>query len=309
MMPMVLFVLVYVYMKHYIVTGGAGFIGSHLTERLVVLGHRVTVIDDLRAGKRENLPTGVELISLDVCSSAIMPYFQGVDGVFHLAAIPSVQESLDQPTKTNLVNVSGTLNVLWASHLSSVPKVVLSSSAAVYGNPAVIPTPEDTLIAPLSPYGLEKYLAEQYCQLFSRVYGLPTVCLRYANAYGPRMSDQGAYLSAIKVFLQQKERGEVLTITGDGEQTRDYIHVNDIVSANIKAMEQLGLGNGEVINIGSGRQVSINEVAKIIGGEVRYIPPRLEPRNSLLDISKAKNILNWESTEFLEDNLNKLKNL
>ena len=123
------------------------------------------------------------------------------------------------------------------------------------------------------------------------------------------MSDQGAYLSAIKVFLQQKERGEVLTITGDGEQTRDYIHVNDIVSANIKAMEQLGLGNGEVINIGSGRQVSINEVAKIIGGEVRYIPPRLEPRNSLLDISKAKNILNWESTEFLEDNLNKLKNL
>ncbi len=293
--------------KHYIVTGGAGFIGSHLVEALIGAGHEVTVIDNFASGHREHIPAEVTIIEKDIRDKNLAAELHGADGVFHVAGLPNVQESLEHPDQTHSVNLTGTLNVLLAAKAAGVSKVVFSSSAAVYGDTTAIPTPEDSSIVPLSPYGLEKYLGEQYCQLFSRIYGLSTVCLRYANAYGSRMANKGAYLSVVKIFLEQHLRNEPLTITGDGEQTRDCVHVRDIVRANILAMERKELKYGEVINIGSGRTVTVNHLADLIGGEKKYIPARMEIKHSLLDISRASKLLGWTPQVQLQQGIEELK--
>jgi len=294
-------------MNKYLVTGGAGFIGSNLVDELIKLGNEVIVLDNLSTGKKENINPKAKFIKADIRNlEEIRPAFEGIDGVFHLAAMPRVQFSIENPAETNEINVNGVLNVLIASRDAKVKKVVYSASCSVYGNTEVLPTHENIKPNPISPYGLQKYIGEEYCRLFSLIYGLKTVSLRYFNVYGWRMADSGAYLTVIKVFLNQKAAGEPLTITNDGNQTRDFIHIRDVARANILAMQSLSIGKGEAINIGAGKNYSVNQIADLIGGERKYIEPRIEPKHTLADISLAKKLLNWEPREKLEEAIKEL---
>ena len=294
-------------MNKYLVTGGAGFIGSNLVDELIKLGNEVIVLDNLSTGKKENINPKAKFIKADIRNlEEIRPAFEGIDGVFHLAAMPRVQFSIENPAETNEINVNGVLNVLIASRDAKVKKVVYSASCSVYGNTEVLPTHENIKPNPISPYGLQKYIGEEYCRLFSLIYGLTTVSLRYFNVYGWRMADSGAYLTVIKVFLNQKAAGKPLTITGDGNQTRDFTHIRDVARANILAMQSLNIGKGEAINIGAGKNYSVNQIADLIGGEKKYIEPRIEPKHTLADISLAKKLLNWEPREKLEEAIKEL---
>ncbi|MFO0764793.1 MAG: NAD-dependent epimerase/dehydratase family protein [Patescibacteria group bacterium] len=297
-------------MSFYLVTGGAGFIGSHVCELLLAQGHRVRVLDNLSTGKRENLAEGVELFEADICDlEAIRPAFVDVDGVFHLAAMPSVTMSIEDPMKTHLVNVDGTLNVLMAARDAKVKRLVYSASAAAYGNPRVLPATTDMKADPLNPYALQKYVGELYCQQFSSLFGIETVSLRYFNAYGPRMADVGAYVNVISIFAQQKRKGLPMTIFGDGQQTRDFVHVKDIARANLEAMLSPAVDGGDVLNVGSGLSYSVNDVADIMGGERAYLEnPRGkgDPANSLADITETKQKLGWEPSIAFEQGLKEL---
>jgi UDP-glucose 4-epimerase len=290
--------------KKAIVTGGAGFIGSHLVDALISLGVEVSIIDNLSTGKKENINSKANFYNLDIQNlEEIKPIFKNVDVVFHLAAIASVQYSIENPKETNDINVEGTLNVLLSAKEAGVKRFIFSSSSSVYGDVDKIPTDESCKIAPKSPYALHKYTGELYCKLFSEIYNLKTVCLRYFNVYGPRQNPNGAYASVIAKFSDLKRSKEVLTITGDGEQTRDFVFVEDVAMANIFAAKSDRVGKGEVINIGSGKKYSVNEIAKIIGGATKNIPPRVEPKDSLADIKLAKFLLDWEPQTSLEDGL------
>ena len=294
-------------MNKYLVTGGAGFIGSNLVDELIKLGNEVVVLDNLSTGKKENLNPRAKFIKADIRNlEEIRPAFEGINGVFHLAAMPRVQFSIENPAETNEVNVNGVLNVLIASRDAKVKRAVYSASSSVYGNTEVLPTNENIKPNSMSPYGLQKYIGEEYCRLFSLIYGLETVSLRYFNVYGWRMADSGAYLTVIKVFLNQKAAGKPLTITGDGNQTRDFTHIRDVAGANILAMQSLNIGKGEAINIGAGKNYSVNQIADLIGGEKKYIEPRIEPKHTLADISLAKKLLNWEPREKLEEAIKEL---
>lgn len=278
----------------YLVTGGAGFIGSHLVDALISQGNQVRVIDNFLTGKRENLNPAAELFEADIRDlEKIKPAFAGVDGIFHVAAWPRVQVSIENPRETNDINVNGTLNVILAAREAKVKRLVYSASSSAYGDPVGLPQKEDTKPNPKSPYGLQKYVGEEYCKLASLFYGLETVSLRYFNVYGPRMAEEGAYCTVIAVFLKQKREGNPLTICGDGSQTRDFTHVRDVVRANILAMTSPKIGQGEVINIGAGNNHSVNEVAALIGGPTVNIPPRVEPHDTLADISLARELLGW----------------
>lgn len=294
-------------MSKYLVTGGAGFIGSNLTDELIKLGNEVVVLDNLSTGKKENLNPRAKFIKADIRNlEEIRPAFEKIDGVFHVAALPRVQFSIENPVETNEINASGALNVLIASRDAKIKRAVYSASSSVYGNTEVLPTCEDIKPNPMSPYGLQKYIGEEYCRLFSLIYGLETVSLRYFNVYGPRMADSGAYLTVIKVFLNQKAAGEPLTITNDGTQTRDFTHIRDVARANILAMQSPNVGKGETINIGAGKNYSVNQIADLVGGEKKYIEPRIEPKHTLADISLAKKLLNWEPKERLEEAIREL---
>lgn len=291
----------------YLVTGGAGFIGSTLVDALIAEGHSVTILDNLSTGKKENVDPRATFIHADIRDLAgIAPHFKGIDGVFHCAALPRVQLSIEDPAGTNEINVTGTLNVLIAAKDAGVKRLVYSASCAAYGNAETLPVAEDAQVAPLSPYGLQKYIGEEYCRVFSFLYGIETVCLRYFNVYGPRMASEGAYLTVIKNFLLQKSKGIPITITGDGEQTRDFVHVRDVVSANIRAMASARIGKGESINIGSGKQTSVNEIAAYIGGPSTHIAPRIEPKHIRADIAKARELLAWEPKEDLKKAIGEL---
>lgn len=291
----------------YLVTGGAGFIGSNLADTLINQGDKVVIIDNLSTGKKENINSQAEFINADIRNlGEIKPYFNGIDGVFHVAALPRVQLSVEKPIETNDANVNGTLNVLVAAKDARVKRIVYSASSSAYGNSDVLPLKEDMKPQPMSPYGLQKYIGEEYGRIFNLFYGLEAVSLRYFNVYGPRMASEGAYLTVINNFLMQKARGEAMTITGDGEQTRDFTHVRDIVLANILAMNSDKVGKGEVINIGAGNNYSVNKIAELIGGPVTRIAPRIEPKNTLADNSKAKELLSWEPKENLEHAINEL---
>lgn len=278
-----------------LVTGGAGFIGSHLVDELIKKQHQITVIDNLSTGKKENLNPKAKFFKKDIRNfKSILPYFKGIDFVFHLAALPRVQYSIENPIKTTEINVLGTLNVLEASRLAKVKRVIYGSSSSIYGNQKKYPFKEEMRANPLSPYGLQKYIGELFCQIYSTLYDLETVCLRYFNAYGPRASTEGAYALVTAIFLKLKKEGKPLTITGNGKQSRDFTHVYDIVRANILALKSKKVGKGEIINIGSGRDYTINQVAKIFAGPIVQIAPRIEPRKTLADISKAKKLLGWK---------------
>ncbi|PSO44999.1 MAG: hypothetical protein BRC22_01595 [Parcubacteria group bacterium QH_9_35_7] len=294
-------------MSKCLVTGGAGFLGSHLVDKLINQGHEVVVIDNLSLGKRKFVNDKAEFYQKDITEyEEIKPLFYGADVVFHVAADPRLQASLENPTQSHKVNVTGTLNVLQASVEKDVDKVVFSSSGAIYGDQDELPISEDDQDDPNAPYPTHKLAGEKYMRLYSKLYDIDTVCLRYFNIYGPRKTTKGGHPMVIPAFLEQKQQGEPLIIVGDGEQTRDYVHVYDVVRANIKAWKS-EFGSGDIFNIGSGIQVSVNEIAEIIGGETTHVPQRPgEVRFSEADISKAKEKLNWEPKVEFEDGMDQL---
>ncbi|MDO8564478.1 MAG: SDR family oxidoreductase [bacterium] len=293
-----------------VVTGGAGFIGSHLVDALLLKGCEVHVIDNLSGGSKENINPKAQFHDADIRNlETIKPIIKGALYVFHTAALPRVQYSIEHPVETNEVNVTGTLNVLIAAQEGGVKRVVYSASSSAYGDQSTLPLVETMIPNPKSPYGLHKYVGELYAKVWSTVHGLETVSLRYFNVYGPRLNPDGAYALAIGKFLKQRKEGKPLTIWGDGTQTRDFTHVRDVVRANLLAAESTKAGKGEVINIGAGRNISINELATRIGGPVTHIAPRIEPHDTLADNSLAKKLLGWKPEVTIEKGIAELKEL
>ncbi len=296
--------------KKAVVTGGAGFIGANLAEELLKEGYEVHIVDNLSGGKRENVPADAVFHEKDINDTdAIRGIFQGAQFVFHLAALPRVPFSIDYPQESHEANADGTLSVLVAAKDAKVGRVIYSASSSAYGDQETLPLSETMPPKAMHPYGLQKWIGEEYCRIFSSVYGLETVSLRYFNIYGPKLNPEGAYALVIGIFLRQKKANEPLTITGDGEKTRDFTHVSDAVRANILAATSGKVGTGEVINVGAGRNVSINYLASLFGGPTVHIPPRIEAQDSLADIRKAKELLGWEPTVALEDGIAELKKL
>ena len=297
-------------MSHYLVTGGAGFIGTNLVKQLISEGHNVRVLDNYVAGKKpERFQQGAEYIEGDIRNMIdLKKVMIGIDGVFHLAAVPRVPYSVEHPIETNENNVTGTLNVLLCARDAKVKRVIFATSSSVYGgNKGEVALQEDVLPEPKSPYALHKLTGQHYCRLFAELYGLETVSLCYFNVYGPYLDPEGAYALVIGKFLRQRKNNEPLTICGDGEYYRDYTHVFDVARANILAMTKETVGRGEVINIGCNRPCSVNELAKLIGGPIINIPPRLgDVRYSRADNTKAKQLLGWEPTIQLEEGVRML---
>lgn len=293
-----------------LVTGGAGFIGSHLVEALLARGDAVRVLDNLSTGKRERVPASVEFMEGDITNIAdVKSATEGREVVFHCAALPRVQLSLEKPQETHRANVDGTLNLLVAARDSGVRRVVYSASSSAYGAADTLPQQEDLPAQPLNPYALQKWIGEHYCRLFSSLFGLETVSLRYFNVYGPRMASEGAYATVIGVFMRQKKSGEPLTVAGDGEQTRDFTHVSDVVRANLLSAASPKVGRGEVINVGAGKDFSVNFIARTFGGPTQTIPPRppgSEGRHSRADTRRAKELLGWEAAIAFSDGLRAL---
>lgn len=282
-----------------IVTGGAGFIGSHLVDRLIQDDHQVTVLDNFSTGRAENLvqhsdSPAFSLQKADITDfESIKPHFSGIDWVFHLAGMADIVPSIRQPLEYHRVNVNGTVNVLEASRLAGVKRFIYAASSSCYGIPDVIPTPETADIKPEYPYALTKYLGEQYVLHWGQVYGLPVISLRLFNVYGPRSRTSGAYGAVFGVFLTQKIHHKPLTIVGDGTQTRDFTFVSDVANAFILAA-QSAITN-EVLNVGSGKTYSINYLAELLGGKVTHIPKRPgEPDFTWADISKIHSFLSWK---------------
>lgn len=295
----------------YIVTGGAGFIGSNLVDSLVDEGHEVIVVDNLSSGKEDNINSKAQLFICDISYqdniATMTEVMNGADTVFHLAALARVQPSIENPHQFNKVNVNGTLHVLTAAKEAGVRRVVYSASSSAYGDATIFPTPENHPTDPLSPYGLQKLIGEQYCRVFYHCYGLETVSLRYFNVFGERQSLDGAYKLVMGIFADQRLKGKPLTITGDGEQRRDFTYVGDVVKANILASSSLLVGKGESINIGNGDNRSVNEIADLIGGPKEYIEKRFEPEQTLADNTKAKQLLGWQPTTTVEEWIPKYK--
>lgn len=293
-----------------VVTGGAGFIGSHLTDALVGKGFDVHVIDNLSVGRRERVNERAVFHELDIRDfSSIAPVFEGAHFVFHLAALPRVQPSIKDPKTTHDVNVTGTLNVLVAAKDAGVKRVIYSASSSAYGNQDTLPLVETMEARPLSPYGLQKHMGELLCKVFTTVYGIETVSLRYFNVYGPRASADGAYALVIAKFLEQRKNGEHMTVVPDGNQSRDFTHVRDVVRANLLAAESPNVGKGEVINIGGGNNKSVLQVVELIGGPWEFTEVRLEPKHTRADISRAKQLLGWEPSVPFEEGIQELKSL
>jgi UDP-glucose 4-epimerase len=290
-----------------LVTGGAGFIGSNLVDELLVRGLKVRVIDIFATGNRKNLDPRAELYEADIRDGeAIRPAFEGIDCVFHVAALPRIPLSIAEPVKTHMTNVVGTLNALIAAREAKVRRVIYSGSSSVYGDQTQMPLVETMTPNPLNPYALQKYVGEQYTRMFHRLFAMETLTLRYFNVYGPRMASEGAYVTVISAFLAARKRGEPLEIHGDGEQTRDFTHVSDIVAANILAMDAR-IADGRAINIGAGRNVSINRVADLIGGpRVRGGGRQADMRNTLADTNEASRILGWRPQISIEEGVRQL---
>ena len=282
-----------------LVTGGAGFIGSNLVDRLVKLGHQVIVLDNLSTGRLSNLhqlKNKIEFVNVDVTNSenSIDQYFENVDWVFHLAGLADIVPSIKNPYNYFQTNVKGTLNILEASKKIKIKKLIYAASASCYGVPEKYPTDEKSKIDPQYPYALTKFLGEQLVIHWAKVYHMPNISLRFFNAYGPRSRTTGAYGSVFSIFLAQKLAEKSLTIVGDGTQTRDFIHIFDLVDVMVK-VAQNGK-NGEVYNVASGQETSINSIADIIGGNKVKIPKRPgETDRSLADVSKIKAHFNWQT--------------
>ena len=296
-------------MAKVVVTGGAGFIGSHIVDALVGRGDEVHVIDNYAAGRfDERTNPRATYHEEDIREyDTLAPILEGAELVFHEAALPRVQFSIEHPLDTSSVNIMGTINVLRAAHLGGVKRLVYAASSSAYGDQAILPLSEDLPPMPKSPYGLQKHVGELLCRMWSGVYGLPTVSLRYFNVYGPRFDPEGAYALVIGKFLKQRVEGKPLTITGDGTQTRDFTHVSDVVRANLLAAENPKVGKGEVVNIGAGNNVSVNTIAGLIEGPSVHIEPRLEPHDTRADNRKARELLGWEPRIRIDEGIAELK--
>ena len=296
-------------MKKSVVTGGAGFIGSHIVDALVEKGFEVHVIDNYAAGKRDDrFNAKATYHDADIREyDSIAPIIAGSDYVFHEAALPRVQFSIQNPLETFAVNAMGSANVLRAAHQGGAKKVVVASSGSVYGDQTVMPLVETMTPAPKSPYGLQKRVMEEMCEMWSSVYGLGTVVLRYFNVYGTRMDPNGAYALAIAKFIKQRQDRKPITIWGDGSHTRDFTHISDVVAANLLAAESATVGKGEIFNIGAGRNISVMTLADLIGGPLVHEEERLEPAHALADNKKARELLGWKPTAVFEDKIAELK--
>jgi len=292
--------------KKILVTGGAGFIGSHLVDRLLADGHCVTVLDNLSTGHYQNLEhhkanQALQFIEADISEyEQIAGCFKNIDWVFHIAALADIVPSIKNPFEYHKSNVDGTVNVLEASRANSVKRFVYAASSSCYGIPDNFPTPETADIRVEYPYALTKYLAEQYVMHWGKVYGLPVVSLRMFNVYGPRSRTSGTYGAVFGVFLAQKLGGQPFTVVGDGNQTRDFTFVTDIVDAYVAAA-QSDVCN-EIFNLGSGFTYSINRLVELLGGEVTYIPKRPgEPDCTFAQVSKVSEMLGWNAHTSFED--------
>ena len=289
----------------YVVVGGAGFIGSNIVDKLVEQNHEVVIIDNLSTGKMENVNPKASIEYLDISNTKECPsmveIMSGADSVFLLAAKARVQPSIENPVEYEMNNTIGTLNVLKCASDAGVRRVVYSASSSAYGNTEKLPSVESDPVNPLSPYGAQKYYGEVMCKMFSEVYGLETVSLRYFNIYGERQNVGGAYAMVIGIFVDQLLNGKPMTIRGDGEQRRDFTYVGDVVNANILASQSENVGNGEVINIGNGDNRSINDIADMIGGDRVNVEPVIEPKETLANNSLAEKLLGWKPTQNIED--------
>ncbi len=299
--------------KLYLVTGGAGFIGSHIAEALVKRGDRVRVLDNFMTGKRENLThlTGkIEFIEADIRDyTAIRQATEGVQVVYHEAAIPSVPRSVADPQLSHDVNVNGTFNVLMAARDAGVKRLVFAASSSAYGDTEVLPKTETMMPNPLSPYAAAKLVGELYCQTFTRVYGLETVALRYFNVFGPRQDPTSPYSGVISKFVTALLANQIPTIFGDGEQSRDFTYIANVVDANLRAAEAPE-ANGQVMNMGIGERITLNqlldELQKIIGTNLKpeYKETRAgDVRHSLADITRAENLLGYRPLVGLAEGL------
>lgn len=301
-----------------LVTGGAGFIGSHVVDRLVSTEYEILVIDNLFTGKIENLQPHIKKGRINFLrgdirdGSFVQDSVQGVDAIIHLAAIASVPFSVENPVLTNEVNVNGTLNLLRAAVKNDVKKFLFVSSCAVYGDPKYLPIDEKHSLQPLSPYAASKVAVEYYCRAFTRTYGLETVILRLFNVYGSRQREDDSYSGVITVFMKKLIREEPLTVYGDGEQTRDFVHVNDVSEAVLLALEHKS-GDNEVFNVGSGRETSVNRLAelliKISGRKPEVVYEEARPgdvKRSCADIGKIRKVLGFKPKNSLEFGLERL---
>jgi len=296
----------------YLVTGGAGFIGSHLAEELLRRGHRVRVVDSLITGKRANLAAipAAEFVEGDLADADVAAKATaGMDYVLHQAAIPSVPRSVDDPATTNRANITATLNILVAARAAGVKRLVYAGSSAAYGDTPTLPKHEEMPTRPLSPYALQKLVGEQYCQMFTQLYRFPTVTTRYFNVFGPRQDPGSPYSGVISLFATAVLAGQTPIIHGDGEQTRDFTYIANVVDGVLRACEAPNVA-GEVINVATGQRTSLNELLRVLN---RLVNVNVRPiyketragdvRDSQADISKAKALLGYEPTVSLEDGL------
>ena len=287
-------------MSRALVTGAAGFIGSHLTERLIADGYEVVGIDNLAVGRRKNLASFARherfrFLEADVNDPRASEAFDGVDTVYHLAALADIVPSIDRPEAYFRANVDGTFAVLEAARAAGVRRFVYAASSSCYGIPDLFPTPETAEIRPQYPYALTKYLGEQLVLHWSATYRVSAISLRFFNVYGPRARTSGTYGAVFGVFLAQKLAGRAYTVVGDGKQTRDFTYVSDIVDGLVAGANS-GV-SGEAINLGSGGTYSVNRLVELLGGPVEHIPKRPgEPDCTFADTSKARRLLNWTAS-------------
>ena len=295
-----------------LVTGGAGFIGSNLVDQLVLKKHKVIVLDNFSTGRLSNLSQhqkkNVRIVKIDISSNKNLDkYFKGVKYVFHLAGLADIIPSIKNPDKYFKSNVVGTLNVVQAVKKENIKKLIYAASASCYGIPSKFPIKENAKINLKYPYAFTKWQAEELIMHWAKVYNFPAISFRFFNAYGPRSRTSGAYGAVFGVFLAQKLANKPLTIVGNGNQTRDFIHVNDLVNGIIKAA--LSKKVGKIYNIGGGQEIKVNKIANLIGGKKIHIPKRPgEPNRSLADITKIKKDLDWKPKIKIEDGVKNLLN-
>lgn len=297
--------------KKTLVTGGAGFIGSHLAEGLLADGHEVTVVDNFVGGSEANLEAmrdnpSFKVYKADISDQeAIRPFFDGIDWVFHLAALADIVPSIQDPMSYHRANVNGTISVLEAARAGAVKRLVYAASSSCYGIPDEYPTPEDAPIRPMYPYALTKYLGEEYVRHWHKTYGLAAVSLRLFNVFGPRSRTANTYGAVFGVFMAQKLAGKPFTVVGDGEQTRDFTFVTDTARAFIMAAESDV--SGEVMNVGSGHAYSVNHLVELLGGPVTHIPKRPgEPDCTFGATAKVRRLLGWKPAVSFEDGVRQM---
>ena len=295
--------------KNSVITGGAGFVGSNLVDRLVSIGHKVIVLDNFVSGKKSNLSHHskkfVKIIKIDISDKSLDKYFKKADYIFHLAALAQIIPSFKDPNKYFKNNVIGTLNVLKAAKKVKIKKLIYAASSSCYGTPKKFPTSEKDKIDLKHPYAATKFIGEQLVMRYATMFRMPNISFRFFNVYGPRLNISGQYSAVIGNFLSQTKSRKPLTVVGDGKQTRDFIHVDDLVNAFIQVIKSKSVN--KIYNLGSGKRTSINTIAKIFGGKKKFIPIRPgEPKNSVANIKKIKKEINWKPKISIEQGIKKL---